>query len=222
MAKRTPGQELQCNRCGETRPAAVSPARWKKITQGKDTFLCKECVDEAVETGVYDIDFIKERRAVRGKPTAPFKWEYLLKWKGFDEAQSSWESEDSLAFCEEAKREFDAEQEKKSLEPGCDPKPTTSLKRAKKARDASNVFKRKRSLGAECAQDDLHAYEAAVRAKLGQEYYDEMVSQLNGCMTQQLPRGISKSQELLCKRAFINFFVKAVEEADPEHPQNGS
>jgi len=219
MTKRTLGPELLCNRCGETRPAAVSPARWKKITEGKDTFLCKECVDEAVETGVYDIDFIKERRPLRGKPNAPIKWEYLLKWKGFDEAQSSWESEDSLAFCEEAKREFDRQQDKKALEHGQDPKSTTALNRVNKAGELSNV-KRKRSPGVVCAQDELQAYEAAVRAKLGQNYYDEMVSQLNSCMTQQLPGGISKSQELMCKRAFINFFVKAVEEADSGH--NGS
>jgi len=177
MTKKTSSPELLCNRCGETRPAAVSPARWKKIAEGKDTFLCKECVDEAVETGVYDVDFIKERRVLQAK-NAPLKWEYLLKWKGFDEAQSSWEPEDSLTFCEEAKREFD----KKDLEQLRDGSPTE--RKRKKSREVSD--------------------EDTVRAQLGVEDYDLMVSQLNGHM----PPGMSKKQEVMWKQLFIKHFVK--------------
>jgi len=66
--------------------------------------------DSVLPDDMYEVDFFKARRLVKGTP------EYLVHWKGFDDKHDTWEPLANLAGCEPDIAAFEAEEKKANEE----------------------------------------------------------------------------------------------------------
>ncbi len=57
--------------------------------------------EEEIADGLYEVERICDKRQHRGE------WQYLLKWRGYDEQHNSWERASSCDGCQELIRDFE-------------------------------------------------------------------------------------------------------------------